>query len=315
MNSLAVYTEGGIFVATKTGAITGPAQFDLVVRDLGLFSPHTVQSYNTLHFLLGTDNAEVFNGIQLTAIEQGIRSTIFTLLNPLASLRNFSILNYETQEYALFVATGGNVTADTAWVYNWARNVAYPWKFPFVTLTAATVHHLIFSPTIAQLVGQIGAQTWTIGAQLASQTFPNILLGCSDGHIVQLSNIFLGDRGETEIKPINCRWTSKDYTARDVGEEFAAHQVTINKIGVTYVDNGAPCTLQFSFSTNRGVSWQGPYPLTMGGVVNGAVDDKQLTQQVTGKRVRFKIENNTLNELPQIVAFYPELELRKQTIA
>lgn len=306
-----VYTEKGIFLATKTGNATGPAQFALQVKEIGLFSRFTLQGINVIHFLLGTDNFYTFNGVQLTPIGQGIRNTVFKQMNPASANNNFSTLFYDSQEYVAFIATDDNTSPDTAWVYNWVRNVMYPWVFTASVFTCATLHFIDSSVTIASLTGTIAAQTWVIGAFTLTANSPLVMLGDANGHVNLMAPGILSDDGTA----IPCRWTSKDYTAEDIDPSFAGQMVTLREVGFSYVDPGSTFTLQFSYSTDRGISWKGPFAVTVGGGAVGSIGDGMSTYQATGKRVRFKIENNTTNEMPQVQEFYPRLELRRQKIA
>lgn len=311
LDTLAVYTERGIILANKTSSALGPAQFALQVKDVGLFASNTLMAYNVTHFFLGTDNMYLFNGAQVVPIANAVRSYLFNQLNAGQFAQYFGALFLDTQEYGCFVCTGANTACDTAWMYNWQRNAIYPWQFQKSEFTCATTHYLDSSVTIGALAGTIASQTWVIGSHSLSAGWPLVVLGDNDGHIHYFANGILNDDGA----PILCRWTSKDYTAGDIDPQLANYQVKLRGVGVSYVDPGTTFTLQFYYSINNGTTWLGPYPLTCGGVGPGVINDQMLTQQITGKRVRFKFENNTTNENPQIIALYPVLEQDMQMIA
>jgi hypothetical protein len=311
LDTLCVYTEKGIFLATRTGVATSPADFSLQVKDVGLLSPFSLQGHNVLHFFLGTDNIYMFNGTQLSPLAMAVRTTIFSDLNASAVLRNFGLLLYDSQEYCCFIVTGSNSACGKAWVYNWARDAVYPWQFATAELTCGCLHYLDSGVTIAQLSGTIASQTWVLGAATLTSNVPIPILGSSAGRVLSLVAGILSDDGAA----FTCRWTSKDYTARDISPEYGNEMVTMKDVAFTYVDPGSQFTLQFYFSIDRGVSWSGPYPVSVGGGSVGAFGDAMCTQQSTGKRVRFKIENTTINELPQVAAFEVTLELRKQKVA
>jgi hypothetical protein len=310
-SSLAIYSSMGITLATITGNVNGPASFQQVVFDIGLYSPFSLQGRNITQYFIGTDNFYSFNGLQVTPLLGAVRRYVYSQLSPAQALQNFAFMLADSQEYVACVATSSNTAADTAWVYNWERNIVYPWQFSKSEFTCATLHYLDSGVTIAQLVGTIAQQGWIIGGHTLTANYPVIVLGDNDGHIHQLGTSYLSDDGAA----ILCRWTSHDYTAGDIDLSFTAHMVTMHSVGITYLDPGTPFTLQFSFSTDLGATWIGPYPLTVGGDGSNILADAQLTQQVTGKRIRFKVENNTTNELPQIAFFYPELEKQEQKIA
>lgn len=310
LDTLVVYAERSITLATKTGNSLGPATFALQVKDVGLASPFTLQAFNTLHFFLGTDNLYVFQGTTVVPIGDSCRATIFNQLNPNQLPFNFALLLYESQEYACFVATGGNTTTDTAWVYNFQRQCLYPWKFANPRFTCGAIHYLDSSVTIGALSGTIAEQTWVIGSFTLSANFPIPVLGGSTGEVFTLTPGVLSDNGH----PIPCRWTSKDYTAKDIDPSLGNDMITLREVGLEYVDPGTAFTLQFYFSIDRGKSWSGPFPITVGGGPVGSVGDTMCTRQVTGRRIRFKVENTTINELPQIQSFSPTLELRRQKV-
>jgi hypothetical protein len=311
MDTLAVYTERGIIIGTKTPAATGPAQFQLQVKDVGLFASYTLVAFNTVHFFLGTDNVYLFDGTKVIPIGNAIRSYLFAQMQPAKLSQYFGVLFTDSQEYGCFVYTAANVAADTAWMYHYSRNAIYPWRFATPLFSCAATHLSDTSVTISQLVGQIGQLQGVIGSSTLSANFPIPVFGGTDGRVYFGANGLLSDDGVA----ILCRWTSKDYVAADIDPSLANYMVTLKSVGVQYVDPGTAFTLQFSFSVDKGNTWTGPYALSCGGVGNGLQGDAMLTQQVTGKRVRFKIENNTTNENPQIISFSPVLEQRKQLIA
>lgn len=309
---LCVYTEKGIFLAQKTGIATSPAVFNLQVKDVGLLSPFTLQGHNVIQFFLGTDNIYIFNGTQLAPIGTQIRVSLFGELNPAAILRNFGLLLYDSQEYAIFTIIGSDTAAKRAWVYNWAREVMYPWQFATAELTCACLHYLDSSITIASLSGTIASQTWVLGAFTLASNFPIPILGSTAGRVYALTPGILSDDGVA----FTCRWTSKDYTAKDIDPVLETDMVTMKDVAFTYVDPGSAFTLQFYFSIDRGLSWTGPFPVTVGGGPVGSFGDAMCTaHQATGKRVRFKIENTTTTELPQVAAFAVTLEARMQKVA
>lgn len=310
LDVLAAYTEKGVFLGSKTGVATSPANFALQVKDIGLASPFTLQGRNVQHFMIGTDDFYLFDSGQMQAVATQVRQTIFAELDPSQQDTNFGLLFYDTQEYGAFIKTLANTTK--AWVYNWIRQAVYPWQFASSLFTCACLHILDSSTTIADLVGTIASQTWVIGSLTLSANFPIPILGGNDGKVYFLGNGILADDGAA----FTCRWTSKDYTARDIEEGAENLMITMNGVGFEYVDPGTQFTLNFSFSIDRGQTWTGPFPVTVGGGPVGSFGDAMCTAyQATGKRVRFKVENATTDENPQIASFAVDLELRRQKVA
>jgi len=314
MNNLIVYTEKGIFVGVKTGSVAGPAQFDLVVTDIGLLSPFLIQGHNTVQFIVGTDNFYLFNGAQLQAVGGAVRAQLFRTYNPAAVLRNFSYLNLDAQEFVAYINMQSEVVPGTAWVYQWERGVMYPWRFASPVLTCSATHYRDSDVTIAQLVGTIAQQTFTFASLLSTNSASVNLFGGSDGNIYTMDSAYPYDSvGSTKV-PIACRWTSQDFTASDIDPSLANRMVEMHGVGFTYLDPGTPFTLAFYFSVDRGTSWSGPFNKTVGGTAASAIGDAYLSRQTTGRRVRFKIENNSDTEVPFVIAFYPELEAKAQAI-
>lgn len=310
MGAMVVYTEKNIWVATRTGSATNPAQFTLVVNDIGLFGIRTVKGYNAYHFFVGTDDFYQFNGVQAVPLLQNVRSLVYQELNPNSFAQCFGEINYDGQEYLAFICSGNNSWPDTVWVYNMPRNVSYPWQISLQP-TSSTIHRVDNSETWTAAVGTWNVQNYTWASIKFTQNFPIILTGSVDGNVYQWSNNFLSDAGAA----INCRWTSRDFTSKDIDPSVTARKITIRSVGVTILDPGTEFTLNFSYSTDGGGTWQGPYPVTMGGDSLNALGDARHAFVVTGNRIRFKIENSAVNEQPQIVALYPEFELRMDPIS
>lgn len=309
LDLLCVYTEKGVLLGTKTGQATAPATFALQVKDLGLYSPYTLQGRNVMHYLLGTDDMYEFNGSQFVAIASQVRQTIFAELDPAKVMTNFGLILSDTQEYLAVIDTTSSTKK--AWVHNYAKQCIYPWQFASAIFTCATSHILDTSVTIGSLVGTIAAQTWVIGANTLTANFPIPMFGANDGKVYFMSNGVLADDGVA----FTCRWTSKDYLASDIDPSLSNHMVTMNGVGVEYVDPGSAFTLNFYFSIDRGNSWSGPFAVTVGGGPVGAIGDAMCTRQTTGKRVRFKVENTTLAENPQVSGFAVDLEYKGQKVA
>jgi hypothetical protein len=301
-------------MGVKTGSVAGPAQFDLVVADVGLLSPYLVQGHNTLHFVVGTDNFYLFNGSQLQAVGTPVRVQLFRTFNPAAVLRNFSYLSLDAQEFVAFINMQSDVVPGTAWVYQWERGVMYPWRFASPVLTCAGTHYRDSDVLISQLNGTIAQQTFTFASLTGASSAVIVVLGGSDGNIYTMDSAYPYDSvGSTKV-PIACRWTSQDFTAGDIDPLFANRMVEMHGVGFSYLDPGTPFTLSFYFSVDRGTTWSGPFTKTVGGVSASAIGDAYLSRQTTGRRVRFKVENTSDTEVPFILSFYPELEAKAQTI-
>lgn len=311
MNALAVYTEKGIWLASKTGSAVGPASYELVVKDVGLLCPSTLTGYNTLQFFVGTDNFYTFNGIQVAPFGDLVRATIYDSIAAGSLKQNFGSLLFDTQEYLAFLCTGSNTTPDKVWAYNWSRGIMYPWTLT-ASPTCITTHKLDNALTIAQLIGTVAQQTWAFNSQTASATYPTLLFGATDGKVYQMSRAFASDDGVA----FSAYWSSRDFIGVDVDPSLSDHKVTLKAVGIEYQDTGTPFTLAFYFSIDGGNVWSGPYNKVLGGVSGTSIRTDMVTDlQMTGNRVRFKFVNNSASESPHIISLTAHLEPNEQLVS
>ncbi len=300
---MVVYTERSIIMAARTEIAAAPARFDIVIADVGNFSPHTLVGWKDEHMFLGTDDFYRFNGVQPIEMSLPVRDTIFTSLNPAGLLRNFSVARFETKEYISFLCSGAAVIPDTVWVYNKERSVWYPWSVSGAK--CATSHRLDDTATIDELVGTIDEQDWEFDTRDLEAQYPAMITGHSDGKIHIWSTQYKGDNGAV----ISCRWSSKDFTARDIDPQFSNNKVTLKHIAVSYQDQGEDFSLIFSYSTDGGATWTAGDTITFstaGGTTRTL--DKLITRQVTGNRVRFKFTQESASQGFSILSFHVALE-------
>lgn len=304
---MAIYSRSSIHIATKTGIAAAPYTIDIVTGSVGLLSARSVQEFPgaPAHIFLGNDDVYIFNGANVRPVAVNVRDLIYTSLSPEAFRRNFSTRLTDTQEMLFFVATGANTDPDTVWAYNYGRDIWYPWSVS--GMTCATLHRNDDTTTIDELVGTIDAQLWTFDSRVLLNAFPILLTGRNDGKIYSWRSTYLSDNGAA----IACRWTSRDFEHDDLDPGSAPSQITLRSLGVTYLNTGAVCTLQVSYSVNGGETWQGPFPLTLP-IGTGGVQEAVQHKQVTGKRIRFRIENTTTNEAFYILEFNPIFEMREE---
>jgi hypothetical protein len=298
---LVVYTESAIWVATRTGNSTAPYRFDMQVADLGTPASDTVQGRNDVHLFLGTDDIYEFNGAAVRPIAPQIRDELFATLNPAAYHRMFAEIRYDTQEYMLFVATGGQATPSTVWVYNWRRGIWYPWSVSG-PLTSTT-HRLDDTLTIDELSGTIDSQGWEFDARIIQEAYPAFLTGHSDGKVYVWGEQYPSDNGTA----IPCHWVSQDFTSEQLG--IQGQELTLVSLSVLYRGTGSAPTFDVTFSTDGGNTWTAAQQLTFGSQATG-YHSVRLDYQVTGKRIRWKIAHNDSTTTWQISAFYPVFELR-----
>jgi len=302
LQQLVVYTERSAIVATRTG-ILPPAQFDIVVTDIGLYGSYTLQGRNNTHIFLGNDDVYEFNGSQAVSVATPIRELLFRTLDGPNAKNNWAVILHDTPEYMMFLYTTAGTAPDTVWVYNHLRNIWYKWITPPLML-AGTMHRVETNSTIDSLVGTIDQQNWQFDTRGLSANTPVLITGGLDGKVYIWSQLSSNDNGT----PIVAYWTSRDYRGVDYGPEWVLHKVTIRGVGVTYMETGSPITLQLYYSVDGGV-WQGPYTSTMGGDgLVGQISDMVFWQQVTGNRIAFRIQDAGLDQSPRLLSFHPIIE-------
>jgi hypothetical protein len=300
---MATYTERSIYLASRTEIAAAPARFDIQAADVGVYSPHTLIGWGSEHLFLGMDDFYSFNGVQPVELALPVRDTIFETLNPGGLLRNFSLARYESKEYISFLCTGANTVPDTVWVYNKQRQIWYPWSVSGAK--CGTAHRLDDTATIDELVGTIDEQAWEFDTRDLESQYPAMLTGHSNGKVQLWSTQYKSDDGAV----ISCRWMSKDFTARDIDQQFSNNKVTLKSIAVTYQDQGASFSLLFSYSVDGGATWTSADTVTfttVGGTTR--ILNKLVTHQVTGNRVRFKFTQESATESFAIQSFHVELE-------
>lgn len=304
---MVVYTAGSIWLTSKTLIAAAPFQFDIKAADVGLYSPFTLQGWKDMHLFLGTDDFYEFNGAQPIQLGLPVRSTIFSQLNPGALFQNFAVSRFDTLEYIAFLCTSSNTVPDTVWVYNKEIQAWYPWNV--TTATIGYNHRLDNTQTWDGSTGTWDSQTGSWDSRALISQYPAMLTGHTDGYVRKWDTSYYSDDGVA----IACRWTSKDFTARDIDPSLNHLQVTLRKIVVDYRDLGQTFTLNFSYSTDGGASWSTVDTLTC--TTSGSTSrdvSKATSRMVTGNRVRFKIENTTSNQTFAIIGFHVELELSQE---
>lgn len=302
---VAVYYDKAIELASQSGMAAAPLVYDVRIADIGLYAPATLQGRNDLHMFVGNDNVYTFNGVQLDPIGEVIRDALFYSLNTIKLDRCFAEIISSTQEYLIFLCTSANPTPNVVWVYHWGRKIWYPWSVSGPSCSAT--HYLETYASIDELVGTIAEQNWLLSIGSLRGSVQSLLTGHTDGKVYRWGEQFLGDNGTT----IPCRWTSKDFTGKDVGT--VGHKITLKAIRIAYEDTGVRCVLKFYFSTDGGATWTDSQSVVLPAKSTG---DRTAVvwHQVTGDRIRFKFENNTATETFRIQAFYLQFEPRSSPI-
>ncbi|HWI67692.1 MAG TPA: hypothetical protein VNS88_04875, partial [Nitrospiraceae bacterium] len=269
--------------------------------------PWAIWGLRESHLFLGNDDFYVFNGGAPTPIGTSIRDEVFRTINPNSLEQNFSIGLSDSQEFLTFICGGGNNAPNRVWVLNYAKNIWYQWSCSGPT--CAALHRLENTVMIDDLVGTIDAQTWAIDDPQLAAAYPQLLTGNIDGKVYRWGKQYSTDAGQ----PIVAYWTSKDWIADDVTQGFARHFVHLRSVGVASIDSGPAVTLKMSTSVDGGEHWAPDEILMVGGTGSGAVVDTTWFKEVTDKRIRVRIMNDTLNDLVQITGLYFNIEVDSQT--
>lgn len=300
---VAVYTEKAIIIGTRTGDASRPLVFEPIVTESGLYAPHTLRGRKNLHMYLGTDDVYEFNGSAVLGVSAPVQYDIYQSLNAASADRMFGEVLNDTQEYLLFLCTGAATTPDRVWVYNWGRQIWYPWD--------------VDGPQCSTLHRSDSSQTWNgIGTTWDSYpiewdsytlqaSYPGLLTGHDDGKVYIWGLNSFSDNGQA----IRCYWTSKDFHAEDVDPQFNGKQITLRSVTVWYRSAGVAFSLDFYYSSDGGASWEGPYTESVAATSGG---DHSFTtdRQVSGSTVRFRIEQSSATAGLIINSLHPEIEVR-----
>ena len=300
--NMCIYYERTIEACIAQPQATAPFRYETRIADVGLYAAFTLKGRNDLHFFLGNDNFYMFNGSQVKAIGNTIRDVIFSTLNPGELRRMFAEMLLDTQEYVAFLVTGSATQPNVAWVYNWDREVWYPWDIDGPL--CSTIHRLDDTLTIDELVGTIDQQSWQFDSRNMLSSYPAFLTGNDDGKVYLWSPSYPGDGGVA----ISCRWTSQDFTSENVFS-MPGRKLTLNRLTTEYAGVGIAFTLSFYFSTDGGATWVGPYTFT-GTAANSGFYTATIDRRVTADRIRFKFTHSSATEIFRISNFELEFELQ-----
>lgn len=300
---LAIYTEKGIYAGVRTGIAAAPMQIEPRATDVGLFSPLVLEGYKELHFLMGSDDFYLYNGYKPESIGENIRDAIFTSIDLDHTHMNSSAVLQDSQEFLAFLCMGGSSTPNMAWVYNWALKVWYPWSV--AGPLCSTVYKSSDYVSIDELVGTIDEQVLEIDASPFQSGYPTLLTGHTDGKIYMWSTGTYGDNGQV----IPCRWTSKDIVSEDLDPSKEGMKISLTALHCSYKSRGS-ASLNFFFSTDGGVTWDGPYAMNLAAAPAGGQLTASVWRQVTGDRIRFKFEHSANDETFRIASFRLEMEIK-----
>jgi hypothetical protein len=304
---MCIYTERSIHIAERTGQALAPYTLRVKTEGVGLYSERSLCPLpgSSGHIFMGNDDIYIFNGTQERGMGRPIRDYIFNSVTPASIRSNFGIVMSDTQEYLLFAAQGGATTPNAVWVWNYGREIWYPWAI--AGATHATLCRNDDTTTIDELIGTMDQQNWEYDSRLLASAYPSLITGNVNGTISKWGSQYSSDDG----KEIVCYWTSQDLESDDIAPNIPPAQITLRSLGIKYFDFGSDANIRIYFSTNGGGSWTGPYNVLLPTLTPGGVREVSLNVQVTGERIRFKFVHASATESFQIAEFNAVLELRE----
>lgn len=293
---LGLHTEKNINLGTRTGIAGAPIAIEPAVGGVGVIAPHTLVDLDDTQLFLGNHGFVSFNGVQVADIDRQLGEYILSVLTPTSVYNNFSIIMFDSEEYISFLCMGGATLPNEAWVWNWTRNIWYPWSVSGPT--SGCTHRLDDTTTIDGLVGTIDEQNWQFDSRILAQAYPVMMTGNSDGKIYKWSTAYTSDNGT----PILCRWTSKDFTGEDVMPEYSGKMITLKLLTFDYQRQGQDGDLDFEFSADGGVTWSAPQNVPMESGA-GELATGQVSYQITGDRIRFRFIQESATATFKILRF------------
>ena len=301
--SMILYYEQGIEAALEQPNAAAPYRYEIRATDIGIYASRTLGAWNQQQFFLGGDDFYGFNGLDPQKVGLQIRDEVFRLLNPSRLQVCFGDVLPATTEYAAFLVSGGAQYPDHVWVFNWTRGIWYKWTVKDHRCSA--IYRLDDPLVIDELVGTIDDQNFEIDAFAIQSSYPSLMTGHQAGFVYRWSPIYRSDDG----LPIDCYWTSHDFTAESVFSEPGV-KLVCEGITVEYVGMGQQFDLDFSFSTDGGTTWGVPVTLTSS-VGNGGFRTMTLSRRVTGNRIRFRMQQRSAEQTFQVSKFEVEFTTDK----
>lgn len=300
-NAAALYYDRMIEIVTQNPDANAPFFYSTQVPDIGLLAPRTLKGRGNIHMFLGNDDFYQFNGLQPVSIGFPERDALFYTLAIGNPHKMHSEVMFDTQEYITFLIQGDASTPNVIWVYNYGRNIWYPWRAS--GHMCSTKHAIAPAITIDDLTGTIDDQNWEFDAQFMSSDYPALTTGHSNGKVYRWSYEYLSDDGTA----IDCLWTSQDFTPEEIFNA-PGKKIEMARLECEFGAVGKACSLTVSTSIDGGNSWTSQGTLTLASF-NRGIHTAHLDFRTVGDRIRFKIENNTTDESFRIYKFKPVFRL------
>jgi hypothetical protein len=177
---VAVYGEGSVHIQEWVGG-TSVFVFTKMVENIEIPSARSIVSNDAIHYVLTRDNVyEYKGGRAFTPIGDAIKKNYLTIVNKDAIGASFLEYLRSEDELHVWVPTTGT-TPDTCYICKIRDN--YAWFKVDRQATAAGKSKWSSVITFADLVGNMGAQTWKGGDLKGTGRSPVCLLGQEDGFV------------------------------------------------------------------------------------------------------------------------------------
>ena len=298
-NYLAVHKESAIYLGylVPTDAIF---QFDRKNTGVGTVCNNTIQNIGeNAQIFLARDGIRIFNGISAPLINAPISDELRESMNSSYLHKCWSVVVSELNEYWVGVPIGSRTNPDTVYKYNYVTGQCYKDFVEDVTICGK--YQQTTQTTWDNITTTWDASTIRWDDIYLSGLFPALLFGTSSGTTVKRDGSVNNDNGAA----VDAYRETKDFESSEKGRlvRWLEMQFWAQGNGVTIdysVDSGSTWANVGTFALNS------DYP---------SDDAPQYAYfDVISSKIRFRFENNTLNEtfsLKDFVIGYSEREVRR----
>lgn len=295
-----VHKENSIYVGYLV-TTSDVWRFDRKATGVGTCSHMTVKNIPTgEQIFLARDGLHLFNGITAPLIRSPIMDELREEMNPAVVAKACAVIVRELDEYWVAVAIGSATDPDTVYKYNYVTGQCYK-----DTRTGLNVMGLYTKSS--QLTWNDKTNTWDSDLTrwndiIYSALNPTVLFGSTSG--VSTIRTALYDDNAVAVSAF---WTSKDFTAKELGSEEMGRLVRWTAIQVWA--KGTSVILDYSI--DGGTSWTNITTLTLTSAY--PTDSAPLYGyfDVVASQIRFRFRNSTSAGVFDIKKFIIEASMRE----
>lgn len=291
----AVYSERSIHYQYWVGS-DEVWRFQKTIPGIGTPSRRGVVSYADVNYFLSSDNVYSYGGgSSLNPIGNSVKQAMFSEINQQAIGTSFVDFDPRENELLVYVPTGTATQPNICWVY---RVVDDAWTRKLREHSSVGRFSRASGLTIGELVGDIGAQTWTFGEAINRIDAGIKIFGDPSGRVVKhdITRYSLSQTGtniaQTFVYETPDITGNKAFDPLDGDkEEFVTVNARWQRLWLNVAGNG---TAYVGYSTDGGASFV-PYaqsPITL--VVAGTTH--QLDVDASNPFFRTRVTNTGLNE-------------------